>query len=74
MKYYVVEIATGETSVAGKGIYEYDTANAAIATFHQKLSTAMKSELFTSDLVMVIDGNGSVIKCEKYTAPMANAE
>ena len=67
-KYYVIEIAEGDKKIAGKGIYEYATENEAIATFHKKLGTAMGSELFTSDLVMVIDDNGAVLKVEKYVS------
>lgn len=64
--FYVIEIATGDSKIAGKGIYGYETEKEAVASFHQKLGTAMKSELFTSDLVMVIDAEGKVIKREKY--------
>lgn len=68
MKYYVIEIATGDEKIQGKGIYEYDSEKGAVATFHSKLGTAMKSELYTSDLLIVIDENGKVIKREKYVA------
>ena len=66
MKYYVIEIATGDSKIEGKSIYEYNTSNAALGAFHQKLGTAMKSDLYTSDLLMVIDSNGMQIRCEKY--------
>lgn len=66
--FYVIEIATGDAKIAGKGIYAYETEKEAVASFHQKLGTAGKSELFTSDLVMVIDAEGKVIKREKYVA------
>lgn len=68
MKYFVIEISTGDSKIAGKGVYEYETLNDAVAMFHKKLGTAMGSELYTSDLVMVIDGNGAVYKSEKYVA------
>lgn len=71
MKFYVIEIATGDAKIAGKGIYEYtgeDAEKAAVATFHSKLGVAMKSDLYESDLLMVIDDSGKVIKREKYTA------
>lgn len=66
--YFVVEIATGDTKIAGKAIYGYETEKEAIAVFHQKLSTAMKSEMYTSSLVMVVDADGKVLKREKYNA------
>lgn len=64
--YYLIEIATGDAKVAGKGVYEYTTENEAVASFHSKMGSAMKSELFDSELLMVIDDNGTVIKREKY--------
>lgn len=69
MKYYVIEIAEGDSKIAGKGMYEYDTESLAVANFHSKLGTAMKSELYTSDLVLVMDSNGFVSKCEKWVRP-----
>lgn len=66
--FFVVEIATGDAKIAGKAIYGYETEKEAVATFHQKLSTAMKSELYTSSLVLVIDASGKVLKREKYNA------
>lgn len=66
MKYYVIEIATGDAKIQGKGIYEYATENEAVASFHSKLGTAMKSELYTSELIMVVDSDGKVLKREKY--------
>lgn len=69
MTYYLVEISTGDAKVAGKAVYEYDNEKNAIANFHGKLSTAMKSDLYESELVMVVDENGRVIKQEKYAVP-----
>lgn len=66
--FFVIEIATGDSKIAGKAIYGYETEKEAVATFHQKLSTAMKSELYTSSLVLVIDAGGKVLKREKYNA------
>lgn len=73
-KYYVIEIAEGEKKIAGKSIYEYATENEAVASFHKKLGTAMGSDLYTADLVMVIDDNGAVLRTEKYTNPQSNVE
>lgn len=68
MKYYVIEIAEGDAKISGKGIYEYDNEKSAVASFHSKLGTAMKSDLYKSELIMVVDFDGKVIKREKYTA------
>lgn len=73
-KYYVIEISVGSTKIAGKAIYEYGTYEEAVATFHKKLDTAMSSELYESDLVMVIDDNGAVLRTEKYTKPQPDVE
>lgn len=68
MKYYVIEISEGDAKIAGKGIYEYATEKEAVASFHRKLGTAMTSDLYTSDLLMVIDDAGKVLKREKFVA------
>lgn len=68
MKYYVIEIAEGADAIKGFAIYEKPTEKEAVALFHQKLSTAMKSDLYTSDLLMVIDEAGKVLKRERYVA------
>lgn len=65
--YYVIEISTGDAQVAGKAVYQYDTLDAAVATFHSKLGSAMKSALFESELLMVMDAEGAVLRVEKYT-------
>lgn len=73
-KFYVIEIANGDDRIQGKAVYEYNTLNEAVATFHQKLATAMKSDLYTSELVMVIDDTGAVFKSEKYIAVIETEE
>lgn len=64
--FYVFETATGDASIAGISSARFDTLNAATQSFHQRLSTAMKSALFDSDLVMVIGDDGAVYRSEKY--------
>lgn len=71
MKFYLIEISEGEQSITGKAIYEYATLNEAVANFHSKLGSAMKSNLFTSELVMVINSDGGIHKSEKYVADVA---
>lgn len=75
-KYYVIEISVmkEDPTKDTKGIYTYDDINKAIGTFHSKLGSAMKSDAFLSELVMVIDDNGAVIKSEKYVAPIPEPE
>lgn len=70
--FYLIEIAHGDTKIEGKGIYTYSTEREAIANFHSKLGTAMKSDLYTSEVLVVIDQLGNVKKQEYYTAPVAS--
>lgn len=72
MKYYVVEIADGDSKIKGKGIYEYDNLTDAKASFHKKLGVAMGSELYTEDLVMVIDSNGGIYASEHFVREVQN--
>ncbi len=67
--FYIIEISTGDAKIAGKAIYEYATLDEAVATFHSKLGTAMKSDLYESELIVVIDGEGQALRSEKYTKP-----
>lgn len=67
MKFYLIEISTGDAKIAGKAVYEYETKNEAVAGFHQKLGIAMKSELYTTEMVMVTDYSGNVITKEYFT-------
>lgn len=71
--FYVIEIATGDSAIAGKGIYEYATEKEAVATFHSKMGTAMKSDLYATELLLVIDDRGTVLKREKYSKPVVPA-
>jgi len=75
-KYYVIEISVmkEDPTKDTKGIYTYDSLDKAVGTFHSKLGSAMKAETFLSELVMVIDDNGAVIKTEKYVAPVEPEE
>lgn len=66
VKFYVIEISDGDSKIKGKAIYEYDNKNSAIATFHRKLGTAMSSELYTAEQILVINSNNVIIACEKY--------
>lgn len=68
--FYLIEISKGDSKIEGKAVYEYDTQNDAISSFHSKMGSAMKSELFDSELLMVTDDNGTVIKREKYMKPI----
>lgn len=71
MKFYLIEISEGDQKIEGKAIYEYATLNEAVANFHSKLGSAMKSNLYTSELVMVINSDGGIHKSEKYVAEVA---
>lgn len=66
MLYYLLEISKGDEKVAGSAVYTYNSKKEAIANYHSKLGTAMKSPLYTSELVMVVDENGGVEAVHKY--------
>lgn len=68
MKYYLLEIANGDAKVAGKAVYEYASLNEAVAAFHKKLGSAMSSELYTEELVIVTDSEGTIYKDERFVA------
>lgn len=69
MKFYVVEIAEGDAKIKGKGIYEYATKDEAVASFHSKMGTAMKSELYTREQLLVLDQFNNVLVSEVYERP-----
>lgn len=71
--YYVIEIAKGDAKIAGKGVYEYQTLDEAIGAWHAKLGTAMKSDLYSSDLCMVVGDDGAMYRSEQYVKASANA-
>lgn len=70
--YYLIEISKGDPKINGKGIYEYETRNEAIAKFHSKLGTAMSSELYDEELLLVVDGSGYVIESNSYIKGLNN--
>lgn len=71
--FYVVEVSTGDAQIAGKAVYQYNTLDEAVGTFHSKLGSAMKSALYETELVLVIEDNGSVNRSEKYIKTPAPA-
>lgn len=66
MSYYLIEISKGDFAITGKGIYTYDKPNDAIAAFHSKIGAAMKSDMYTSEMVKVIDEDGNSLCTEHY--------
>ncbi|MBQ0112710.1 MAG: hypothetical protein KBT03_06245 [Bacteroidales bacterium] len=71
MKYYVIEIADGDEKIKGKGIYEYDSKNKALASYHKKLGTAMDSDLYTKEQIFVVDEFNNVLEQEYFTKSVA---
>lgn len=69
--FYLVEISTGDSKIASRAVYAYDNEKDAVANFHGKLTTAMKSDLYESDLCIVMDENGTVLRREKYNKPIS---
>lgn len=55
MKFYLIEISTYINKIAeSRAVYAYDTKDEAIASFHEKLGSAMGNKNCKSELVMVI--------------------
>lgn len=74
MKFYLVEISTGDPKIEGKGIYEYDSRNKAVAMFHKKLGTAMDSELYDSEQIFVVNDSNVIIENGKYVREVMTEE
>lgn len=72
--FYVLEISTGDSKIAGSAVYKYDDLDSAVAAFHKKLGTAMSSDLYASELVMVINAVGGVHKSEYWKAEETTSE
>ena len=72
--FYVLEVSTGEAAIAGRAVYAYATLDEAVATFHSKMGTAMKSLMYATELLMVIDDNGAVYRTELFTRPAPEVE
>lgn len=72
--FYVLEVSHGDSKIEGKAVYEYGTLNEAVGSFHQKLGSAMRSDLYTDELVMVIGADGAVYRSEKYIATPVEPE
>lgn len=72
--FYVFEVAEGDAKIAGVATAKFESANEAVASFHQRLATAMKSELYTADLCMVITDDGAVVKREKFVREIPKPE
>lgn len=67
-KYFLMEVSDGDPSIAGVGVYKYDTLNEATANFHTKLGNAMKSDKFTYEMVTIVNSYGKLLMSEVYTA------
>ena len=67
MKYYVVEITTyvDETPDA-KGVYAYDSETEAMAAYHNKMGGAMKNENYESELIIVSNSIGGILKVDYF--------
>lgn len=75
MKYYVIEITTYNNGTAdSKGIYEYESKQDAIATFHSKMGSAMKTATYATELLLVISEEGSTVRMERFERPVEEEE
>lgn len=74
MKFYLIELSNGDAKIEGKAIYEYDNLNDALANFHTKLGVAMKSELYESEQILVINSENGVHASDKFTREIPHVE
>ena len=72
--FYVIEVSTGDAAIAGRAIYAYATFDEAVATWHSKMGSAMKSDKFKTELLVVMDDNGVVYRTEVFTRPAPEVE
>jgi len=71
MKYYVIEITTyNNGNNDSKGIYEYESKQDAIATFHSKMGGAMKNTTYATELLLVVSEEGSTVRMERFERPV----
>lgn len=70
MKYYIIEISEGDSKIAGKAMYEYETSrNKAEAMFHKKIGTAMDSELYTEHRIALMNSTMAVEMSHVFVRP-----
>lgn len=58
--FYVIEVSNGDAKIKGKSIYEYNTKREAEASYHKKLGTALASDLYTEELIMLTNDKGMI--------------
>lgn len=69
MKYYLFEVAQGDDKIKGKSVYDYNDLDLATANFHSKMGVAMKSELYTDELLVILDSDGYTCRAEHFVRP-----
>lgn len=71
MKYYLIEVTTyTDSDKEDKGMYSYESYNDALASFYTKIGGLMKKDNTASELVVIIDTNGNVLRSDKYEKPI----
>ena len=75
MKYYLLEVTTYTDGRAdSKSLTTYEDELEAVGKLHQKLSGAMTTETYASELVQVIAGNGVTVAIEYFERPVKPVE
>lgn len=70
MRYFVIDVETYNNGTpVSKAIYEYATPSEAVATFHQRMGSAMKNAAVDEVLICVIDGKGGQYAQEYWKRP-----
>lgn len=65
--FYLIEITTYNNGTADAyGVYANETLDAAVAAFHQKLAGAIRNANYQSELCVIINGQGAVLRHEYW--------
>lgn len=71
MKYYVIDIETyNDGTSPNKAIYEYDTSDEAVASFHSRMGSAMKNPNVDTVLVSAINAEGALCDQSYWKRPV----
>lgn len=61
MKFYVIEITTYvDGSKDSYGIYPFEDKTLALASYHQKMSSAMKNENYKTEQILIVNSANGI--------------
>lgn len=65
MKYFLIELSEIGGKIE-KGVYEYATKREAMASYHGKMSGAMKNDNYESESVIIVDSSNVIVEKDQY--------